>query len=712
MYQQHLTEAQLLQLQANNGYPANALSYNGQVGKDILFLKHGILQQRGDLSSLLSWQNDEENDTETSADSGHVSNDSPPYQNRLGPNFQYFPDPPDMYCAKVERFDIDQDFGSQLKGNQGGVGPQGVSEVDGWSRLQGRYPSQTKGGSFNPPIQPPGSSDPTQQLFINTDVKQEGVGPFLRQQQTGRISPQSTSSSLSSLSSASSRNDPQSSSFTGPRPTRIGPQANPSSSSKIVPNNDMRNMSDSSSRSSTPTNERFKQISSIEESLSSDARQKSNRNSGSKTNTPTTEYKPFIPNENSSDDPKASRTAGSISHYHRNREGSLDNSSSLTLPIMKERSSSQDYCSENSVRRVRTPSTERPAVPNSLIIPKVNDPRNGHLSPTITESGKTGPKLTPSNQVKSDSPTTKTRSIQQAGRSSPMVLDLTAQGTKISTQQNIIRKKSPLSTERTIPGSNDHKGRSSPATFDPKSPTSDRAFDTAGRSSPKVVDPKGPTSNRAFDSKGRTSPRVSDSRVETSAASTISKPPDKGSSSQPPVSSPGVQELLSDMSALKVTAREVKPIQIQTRAEKDSDNIPVEKATVKTNISANDTKLPSNSQPKRVHKPPKPVPRKRAKTPPARSSGGEANLVVTSSQETMTTKPNGSNAKDGGQNKDSKPQMQKTEKTSGELGTKAYDSILRSSRTKGGMYTQLYAFGLILFFSVVLAAGGRGGGVV
>ena len=694
--QQYLSEAQLLQLQANNGYPTSTLNHNGQLGKDLLFLRHGILQERGDLNSLLAWQNDEENDTETSADSGHVSNDSPPYQNRLGPNFQFYPNPPDMYCAKAERFDIDQDFGSQLKGNQGGVGPQGLkgmSEVDGWSKLQGKYPSPTNGSAFNPPFQPPGNSDPAQQLFVNTDVKQGGVGPFLRQQHVNRDSPQSTSS-LSSLSSESSRNEL--SSLPGSRPIRMGPQANPSSSG--LPSNDMRNIKsnrDSGSRSTTPTNER-KQSTSSESS--SDARQKSNRNSGSKTNTPTTEHKPFIPNESSSDGLNTSRTVGSISHYHRNREGSLENSSPLTLgPFTKERPPSQtsNSSSENSSHRVRTPSMEKPAVPTSLMIPKGNDPRNGHMSPTVTESN-TGPNFKHGNQVKSDSPTTKTRSMPQQGgaviqngRSSPMVLDLAAQSTKNPTQQNISRKKSPLSTERSIPGLSDPKGRSSPAIFDPKSTSSDRAFGTAGRSSPKVVDTKSPTSDRRFDPKGRTSPRVSDPHVETSAGNTSSKP-DKGGSSQPPLSSPVVEELLNDMTALKVTTREVKPIQIQTRAEKDSDNIPVEKATVKTNTSVVDTKLPSGGQSKRVHKPPKPVPRKRTKTPPARGSGSDSNLMVTPSQENKATKSSGNNAKGGGQNKDNKSQVQSKEKPSDGLGTKAYDSILRSSKKKkkGGMYIE------------------------
>ena len=677
--QQHLTEAQLLQLQANNGYPSNTLNQNGPLGKDILFLKHGIVKERGNLSSLLSWPNDDENDTEASADSGHVSNDSPPYRNKLDPNFQYFPDPPDMYCGKVERFDIDQEFGGQFMDNQ-----EGLYEVDGWSKQQGRYPLDglsnkegTKASFYHPSMRPPGNSDPAQQLFIKTDVKQGGVGSLSRQQQANRGSPQSISS-LSSMSSLSSRNDPQLTSFSGSsRPVKIAPHPNSSLSDNIMPsfmaNSDVRSIkSDSSSRSSTPTNER-------KPDNTADARQKSSRNSGSKTNTPTTEHKPFITNESSSDAPNASRTTGSISHYHRNREGSLENSTPLTLGPFIERSPSQtsDSSSENSVRRVRTPSLEKPSVPRSLTIPKGNAPRNSHLSPTVSESASKDSNF---NQVKTDLPKTKIGSMQK-GRSSPKVLDLTAQGTKNPMQQNINRKKSPLSADRKFPGFNDTKGRSSPAISDPKSPTSDRIFDTTGRSSPKVVDPKSPTSNRGFDPKGRNPPRVPDTRAETSASGTKSKTY-KGSSNELPASSPVVQELLSDMTSLKVTSREVKPIQIQTRAEKDSDNIPVEKATFNTNASTPDKKFPSNNQTKRVYKPPKPVPRKRTKTPPARGSGIDANPVATSSQDTTATKTS-----DGSQNKDSKSQDRIAEQMKEGLGTKAYDSILRSSKNHGGLYT-------------------------
>ena len=646
-----------MHLQENNGYPTNALGRNGAVGKDILFLRHGILKERGDLSSLLSWQNDEENDTETSADSGHVSNDSPPYRNILDPNFQYFPDPPDMYCGKLERFDIDQEFSGQVNGNQGGGGPQGLSEVDGWSKLQGRYP--------------PGNSDPTQQLFINTGAKQGGVGSLSRKQQFGRDSPQSISS-LSSMSSHSSTlNDSQLSSFSGPRPVRMGPQTNPPSGNMplVMPNSDVRSVkSDSSSRSSTPTNERRPS-----NENTSEARQKSNRNSGSKSNTPTTtEYKPFISNESSSADPITSRTTGSISHYHRNREGSLERPPSQT----------SDSSSENSIRRVRTPSLEKPSVPNSLKISKGNDPRTGHLSPSVTESANKGP----SSQVKTDSPTTRSKqqdgaAIQNGRSLPPKALDLSAQGAKNPTQQNFNRKKSPLSTERKIPGLSDAKGRSSsPAKVEPKSPTSDRGFDPKGRTSPKVVDLKSPTSSRGFDPKGRTSPRVPDTIVENSAGGPKAKSDKESSGGKLPASSPVVQELLNDMTSLKVTAREVKPIQIQTRAEKDSDNIPVGKATLNNNASSADKKLPSNSQTKRAHKPPKPVPRKRTKTPPARGSGADASIVVTSSQDTMAMKSSA-------QSKDLKSQVRITDQVKESLGKKAYDSILRSSKNKGGLYT-------------------------
>ena len=728
--QQNLTETQLWQLQANNGYPKSALNQNGQVGKDILFLKHGILHERNELNGLLSWQNDEENDTETSADSGHVSNDSPSYQNKLDPNFQFFPAPPEMYCGKVERFDIDQDFGNQLRGTKGGVNHSGLSEVDGWSPQKNQ--SHSKGGKVNPPIKPPGHLDATQQLLVNTNVKQGEVGPVSRQQQVNRDSPVSISS-LSSMSSESSRNDPQSFSLPGTRPTKTGPQPNHSSSGNIVPNNNTRNMKsrrDSGSRSSTPTNEGMQ--------LTSDALPKSNRNSGSKNNTPTSEYKLFIPNESSSDGSGANRTAGSISHYHRNREGSFDKSSSPTLgPFKHERTPSltSDSSSETSTIRARTPTIEKPSVPNSLFLPEGSEARNSHLSPTVTKRD-TAANSKQDNPMKSDPQTTKTPVVNKSGGTlsqngrPPMVLDLTPQNAKNSTQQDINRKKSPLSNGRFIPGLNDAKGHTSPASFDSQSPTinfskavetkspiSDRRFDTKARSSSasfdsqstsstrlssKVVEPKSPTSDRRFDPKGRMSPKISEPRVETSVGSTGSKP-EKGSSTQAPLSSPGVQELLNDMSTLKVTAREVKPIQIQTRAEKESDNIPVEKTAVKTNTSVTGSKLPSDNQAKRVHiKPPKPLPRKRTKTPPARNSVSDNDLVVLpSSQE---TKPSGNNAKSGesGPSKETQSQAKKSQLISNELGTKAYDSILRSSRNKGGMDTsiKLYTKGLLLFFSV------------
>ena len=739
--QQHLTETQLWQLQADKEYPKGPPNHNGDVGKDILFLKHGILHERNELNGLLSWQNDEENDTETSADSGHVSNDSPSYQNRMDPSFQFFPAPPEMYCGKVERFDIDQDFGGQLKAAQGGV-----DHPDGWSPLQ-KYQSLSKGGTMNPSMRPPGKPDATQQLFVNTNVKQGGVGSVLRQQ-VNRDSPVSISS-LSSMSSESSRNDSQSSSIPGTRATKTDPQSNPTSFGNVTANNNTRSMKprrDSGSRSSTPTNEAH-----------SDGLPKSNRSSGSKTNTPTSEYKPFIQNESSSDGSSANRTVGSISHYHRNREGSFDKSSSPALGSFKhERSPSlaSDSSSEASTIRARTPTIEKPSVPSSLSTPKVSEARSSHLSPTVTVTD-TASNFKPNNQTKSDQQTTKTPSVvdksggsvSQNGRPS-MSLDLTAQNAKNSApQQTINRKKSPLSTGRSIQGLNDTKGRSSPASFDsqgstarskgvepkspisdrgfepksrsspasfdsqgstarskgvePKSPISDRGFEPKSRSSPasfdsqspsttlpsKVVEPKSPTSARRFDPKGRTSPRVNDPRVDTSA----SNKSEKGSSGQAPLSSPGVQELLNDMTALKVTTREVKPIQIQTRAEKDSDSIPVKKTAVKTNASVTASKLTSDNQGKRVHiKPPKPLPRKRTKTPPARNSGSDKDLVVLpSSQE---TKPSGNKGGESGPSKKSQSETKNSHLLSNELATKACDSILRSSRNKAGMFACIISF--------------------
>ncbi|XP_028393520.1 apoptosis-stimulating of p53 protein 1-like [Dendronephthya gigantea] len=652
---QRLTEAQLLQLQANMGYPASGIYQNGQPGKDILFLKHGILQEHDDLNSLLSWQNDEENDTETSADSGHVSNDSPSYQNRLGPNFQFYPNPPEMYCAKVERFDFDQDLGEALKSNQGGVGPDAreLSEVNGLSGLQQRYKSHSK-----PAFQPPVKSNPAPQLFVNTDFKQGGVGPFLRQQQQmNRGSPLSTSS-LSSISSESSRN---SISYPGKDPTK------PMTDSLAKPSSGQVNIN----------NDRFKSNQNPVENLPDAGFKKSN--TGSRANTPTIEQKPFLPSETASD--ASARSAGSISLYHRNREGSLENSSPLQLgSFAKERTPSQtsSSSSENSSIRARTPSIEKPPVPNTLNIAKANDAKSSRLSPTVSEAGNRDKIKKQNAQIKPmDSPTANNRSIEQNGRSSPMVLNLATQSAKSPTKQNLNRK-SPTITDHPISRVNDPKGYTSPGNYDSKIGSSGRVFD-AGRSvDPKgqlgIFDPKADSSDRVIDSKGRTSPRVPDSGVEATVPDSLRKS-EKGSLNPTPMSSPGVQEILNDMNAMKVTAREVKPIQIQTRAEKDSDNnIPVLKSSEKS---------ASTVAKKHVYKPPKPLPRKRTKTPPARSSGSEANPAVTSSQGTTVTNSSS-------QGKKPATQAQNTEQKTGTsvpsegLGTKAYDSILRSARNKGG----------------------------
>ena len=624
------------------------------------------MPEHNDLNGLHSWHKDEENDTETSADSGHVS-DSPPYQHRFGSSFQFHQNPPEMYSGKVERFEIDQDFDIQLDNNQGGAGLyglKGVSEVDGLSQIKGNYYSHAKGIAFNPELRPSGNLNPTQQLLVDTNINQGGVGSLFRQRQVNRNSPQSTSS-ISSLSSDSSKNDL----IPGLHPTRLTSQTNSSLSGSVTPNNDLRDVSsarDSGSRSSTPTNER--------KQLNGDVNQTSSR--GSKTNTPTKESKSFLPNESSTDGLNTKRTAGSISSYHRNREGSFDSSSGLNLGSFsaKERTPSltSDSSSENSLHRVRTSSIEKPTIPNSLVITKGNDPRNGYLSPL---EAKKSPNFNQSNQVKSPTITN--------DRSSPMVLDLKQQNPKNPNQQIINRKKSPLSTNRSIPG--DPKGRSSPAVSESKSISSDRTFDTTSRSSPKVVEAKAPNSDRGFDNKTRTPSRVSESRTETSTSNTVSRP-DKGGSNQAPMTSPAVQDVLNDMTTLKVTSREVKPIQIQTRAEKDSDNIPVKKTTAKNNIPV--AKSPSGSQTKQVHKPPKPVPRKRTKTPPARGSGIETNIIVKSSQESVGTKSSGSNVKNArnGHEKDSKNGSLIADATIDDrLGTKAYDSILRSTKNKAGM---------------------------
>lgn len=644
-------------MQTSHGSRPSMQKHNGHLEQDILFLNHGILKEHGD---LLSRPNDEENDgTETSGDSGHVSNDSLSYQNKLGHNFQHDDNKPDidMYYASVERFDIDQDLDSRLNINQEEItlrSLKGLSEVEGWSKLKWTHPVSTDSHAL---VTSSGNIDPTKELLVNTDVKLEGVGTFFKQHQGNRDSSQSISS-LSSLSSESSRNDLQSPSCA--QNSRMSYPVNPSSYDIPSDRRILRSISNSSSRSTTPTNERKQSITS---GSSSDSRQ----NSKLKSNVEPLEYKPFTSNENLSSG-SHSTTDGALSQCHKNRDNAGCRTSGLFVNERTSLSPSNKGNSENSSQRIKSPFFEQPTVPNSLIIPNENHSRRSHFSPTVAEPGLNV------NHSKTDSPTINSRPMKQVSPS-------TASNTKRPTEQNIQRKKSPLSADRCIPSLNNTKSQSSTAIVNPKTPTtSDRAFHTNDRSSPKGIDAKSPTSNRRFDPMVLASLRVTDSLGDTSEGS---KQPIKGSSVQVHQSSSGGQEILTDMTALKVTAREVKPIQIQTRAEKDSDNIPLEESTNKANMSTTETKLRVDKQAQRVRKPPKPVPRKRTKTPPARGSAGQTIPAAASSGEAKIVDSTG---KDGSQSKGSKIQIQGMEQASDGLGAKTCDSILRSSRKKGGMH--------------------------
>lgn len=139
------------------------------------------------------------------------------------------------------------------------------------------------------------------------------------------------------------------------------------------------------------------------------------------------------------------------------------------------------------------------------------------------------------------------------------------------------------------------------------------------------------------------SPQATDSKVEPARGAAVKlDEKNKIGLSRQPIQSSGVQDLLGDISGLPMSTRDTKPLQIQTRAEKDSENM------TRTSPLAGHSRNPDQTVDSKAQNVPrmvpKPLPRKRTKTPPARGSlpGEGSNIVVTSARtinESSTSSP-------------------------------------------------------------------------
>lgn len=578
---------------------------------------HGMLKEHIHLRSR-SWQNDDENDTETSADSGHVSNDSPSYQHRLAPGFQFFPSPPDMYSGKMENFELHSEFDRNVK----------------------PYPSERFGlydaGVYHGFDGQTNHHHLKLQQLQNTLPGEVGVKNLPRQY--GTISPPS---SLSSMYSESSRSE----SF-----------LSNSMDSTLLSLGDDSSTSSVHSRSSTPTNNRKQVLVSPNSAEMPDLRH------SAKFDTSSSKHSSLHPNNMASDDLK--RTAGSISLYHRNRTGSLDNNNCKKTEVLHQQS-------QSAMEQENIP-------PNNTFAPEKSNVSSSVVSLSLARSSK---EFQPNHSLKlpSSPVTLKDDAVKNNHFPRPTILDLPKQNSRTLPQQGITRKKSPLSQRKfTPPGDYVHDTKvfysaqrdttSSPANFSHS--RDDRKMLTGSTNQKEEAKNVACSTKKKSDSVS-TEDQCNSEGLEMSNITSLK------SDSLTRLSSPEIKGLLHDMSTFKMTMRDVKPIQIQTKAEKDSDNNPTSKQTeIATTTSA------ENPSRRTFYKPPKPVPRKRTKTPPLRASASQ------SSQNSQQILASELIVKDEEKNVDNMPNLtSKNEDRTLDLGlgNKAYDSILRSSKHKGNV---------------------------
>ena len=251
-----------------------------------VFLGHVLGLESDELNRLQSWRDEEENDTETSADSGHVSidYDSPPYQNGgVGPSFQFNGNHTNKYFEKVERFDIDQEFGFGMKGTDGNLGELNVSQkavkdrrVSAVNGALPYHPNNSiprtnnrsvghvvpRGNSKGVLIGPQNYSNP---LCIQTGEERSVVAPaqFLRTQ-SRHDSPQSISSNSSESSQLSTPNSDAETRSSSPRPRNRARPNSPSSRALVrglPPTNNHPNDSTAFNRKETRTDRTMGSIS-------------------------------------------------------------------------------------------------------------------------------------------------------------------------------------------------------------------------------------------------------------------------------------------------------------------------------------------------------------------------------------------------------------------------------------------------------------------
>lgn len=189
-------------------------------GNHNVFLQHVNSKENNELNRVLL-RDDEENDTETSQDSGHVSidHDSPSYHNGgMGPSFQFHGNPRGGNFEKVECFELDQEFGNgnvsldvikNMQGSSAKGGGPSYSSHDSIARARNRLGKNKMANGDPNRRHLLGQTDYKQPLFVQTDDKQSLVDPAqYSRSQTKHDSPQSTSS-LSSQSSQLSNRSPE-----------------------------------------------------------------------------------------------------------------------------------------------------------------------------------------------------------------------------------------------------------------------------------------------------------------------------------------------------------------------------------------------------------------------------------------------------------------------------------------------------------------------